>query len=178
VRTAGPVSHRLRSRIDLAPEIARVRAEVRGISSEALSQWAALKPPTVTGQPPTLKDTGYQAQQILGKLMNYDENISPFRNEACASCHMPYTGYSGPIPSVNLTMIAYPGTFHYRAAKRTPRRYPYSPDWPVLEFNNVFESFMAGTFGTDARLDIVSKVPTLSRHNILPSTAWKWASRT
>jgi cytochrome c peroxidase len=78
--------------------------------------------------------------------MNYDENISPFRNEACASCHMPYTGYSGPIPSVNLTMVANPGTFHYRAAKRTPQRYPYSPDWPVLEFNDVFESFIGGNF--------------------------------
>jgi hypothetical protein len=44
--------------------------------------------------------------------------MSPFQNEACASCHMPYAGFSGPIPSVNLTMIAYPGTFRYRAGKR------------------------------------------------------------
>ena len=40
---------------------------------------------------------------------------------------MPYAGFSGPIPSVNLTMIAYPGTFRYRAAKRTAQRYTYSP---------------------------------------------------
>jgi cytochrome c peroxidase len=42
---------------------------------------------------------------------------------------------SGPIPSVNLTMVAYPGSFHFRANKRTAQRYTYSPDFPVLELN-------------------------------------------
>ena len=62
--------------------------------------------------------------------MNYDLTISPFENVACASCHMPYTAFSGPIPSVNLTMIAYPGSYHYRAAKRTAQRYTYSHTLP------------------------------------------------
>jgi cytochrome c peroxidase len=67
--------------------------------------------------------------QLLGKLMNFDENMSPFRNEACALCHMPYAGFSGPIPSVILTTIAYPGSSHFRAGKRTAQRYTYSPDF-------------------------------------------------
>jgi cytochrome c peroxidase len=71
--------------------------------------------------------------QTLGKLMNFDENISVFKNQACASCHMPYAGFSGPIPSVNLTMVAYPGSFHFRAGKRTAQRYTYSPRYPVLQ---------------------------------------------
>ena len=108
---------------DLVPEIARVRREVQGIFIQALEEWLALPPPTVTGNPPTLQGTGYDANRILGKLMNFDENMSPFQNEACASCHMPYAGFSGPIPSVNLTMIAYPGTFRYRAGKRVAQRY-------------------------------------------------------
>ena len=54
--------------------------------------------------------------------MNFDENISVFKNEARAFCHMSYAGFSGPIPSVNLTMIAYPGSFHFRAGKRTAQR--------------------------------------------------------
>ena len=120
---------------DLESEIIRVRHEVRGIFDEAIVEWQALPPPTVTGQPPTLQGSGYQSVEVLGKLMNFDENISPFRNIACSSCHMPYAGFSGPIPSVNLTMIAYPGTFHFRAGKRTAMRYTYSPDFPVLEFN-------------------------------------------
>jgi cytochrome c peroxidase len=65
--------------------------------------------------------------------MNYDKNISPGKNSACASCHMPYGGFSGPIPSVNLTMVAYPGTFHFRTGKRTAQRYTYSPRYPVLQ---------------------------------------------
>src|SRR5216683_3340850 len=118
---------------DLDSEIARVRREVRFIFNQALGEMRALPPPTVTGQPPTLQGTGYQAVQTLGKLLNFDENMSPFQNRACAFCHMPYAGFSGPIPSVNLTMTAYPGSFQFRAGKRTAQRYTYSPRDPVLE---------------------------------------------
>jgi cytochrome c peroxidase len=88
--------------------------------------------------------------QTLGKLMNFDENMSPFRNQACASCHMPYAGFSGPIPSVNLTMIAFPGSFRFRAGKRTAQRYTYSPRFPVLEYDEVQGAFVGGNFW-DAR---------------------------
>jgi cytochrome c peroxidase len=120
---------------NLNSEIARVRREIQGIENEAIKEWRTLPPPTFTSNPPTIHGTGYQSVEVLGKLLNFDEKISPFRDEACAFCHMPYAGFSGPIPSVNLTMIAYPGTFHYRAGKRTAQRYTYSPDFPVLEFN-------------------------------------------
>src|SRR5437660_9088135 len=131
---------------DLVSEIARVRLEVRGIFDQALQEWLALPPPTVTGQPPTLQGTGYDANRILGKLMNFDENMSPFRNRACAFCHMPYVGFSGPIPSVNLTMIAYPGSYAFRAGKRTAQRYTYSPDFPVLNHNDTQAAFFGGNF--------------------------------
>jgi cytochrome c peroxidase len=120
---------------DLDSEIARVQREVRFIFAQALAEWRALPPPNLTGQPPILKDSGYRMLQTLGKLMNYDHNISVFKDQACASCHMPYAGFGGPIPSVNLTMIAYPGSFHYRAGKRTAQRYTYSPWFPVLQLN-------------------------------------------
>jgi cytochrome c peroxidase len=131
---------------DLVSEIARVRREVNGIFEEALGESRALVPPTLTGQPPTLQGTGYQAVQVLGKLMNFDENMSPFRNEACGFCHMPYAAFSGPIPSVNLTMIAYPGSAEFRAGKRTAMRYTYSPRFPVLQFNEVQGLFFGGNF--------------------------------
>src|ERR1700733_4683214 len=120
---------------DLPSEVERVEREVRGIFNAALATWQASPTPVATGNPPILQGTGYQAVELLGKLMNFDLTMSPFKDSACASCHMPYTGFSGPIPSVNLTMIAYPGSAHYRAAKRTAPRYTYSPDFPVLEFN-------------------------------------------
>src|SRR6266404_6124120 len=118
---------------DLVSEIARVRSEIAFIFNQAVAEWQALPPFTVTGQPPTFQGNGYQAVITLGKLMNFDENMSPFHNRACAFCHMPYAGFSGPIPSVNLTMVAYPGSMEFRAGKRTAQRYTYSPRYPVLE---------------------------------------------
>jgi cytochrome c peroxidase len=84
--------------------------------------------------------------QTLGKLMNFDENMSVFKNMACASCHLPYTGFSGPIPSVNATMVAYPGSFRFRAGKRYPQRYTYAPWYPVLQFNETQQLFFGGNF--------------------------------
>src|ERR1700738_604961 len=73
---------------NLDSEISRVRREVQFIFGEAIEEWQALTPPIRsntqgTGNPPTLQRTGYQDVQILGKLLNYDENMSPFRDEAC-----------------------------------------------------------------------------------------------
>jgi cytochrome c peroxidase len=117
---------------DINTELARVEREISFIENEAINEWHALGPVTFTGQPPIIQGTGYAAVRTLGKLMNFDLRMSPFQNIACASCHMPYAGFSGPIPSVNLTMIGYPGSFHFRAGKRNPQRYTYSPRFPVL----------------------------------------------
>src|SRR3979411_289765 len=59
---------------------------------------------------------------------------------------MPYAGFSGPIPSVNLTMVAYPGTERFRAGKRTAQRYTYSPRFPVLQFNAAQSLFFGVIF--------------------------------
>jgi cytochrome c peroxidase len=131
---------------DLTSELERVRREVRGIYNQALAAWRALPPPNLTGQPPTLQGSGYDMVRTLGKLMNYDTNLSVFKDQACASCHMPYAGFSGPIPSVNLTMVAYPGSFHFRAGKRTAQRYTYAPWFPVLQYNETQALFFGGNF--------------------------------
>ena len=93
-------------------ERTRVQREVETIFGRYFAEWQALTPtPHNAGNPPILVPNGYEAQRILGGLLNFDLNISPFRNMACSSCHMPYAAFSGPIPSVNLTMVAYPGSF-------------------------------------------------------------------
>src|ERR1700726_2389941 len=136
---------------NLDSEIARVRREVQTIFDRYFAEWQALTPPVLSntqgeGNPPILQGTGYEAVRILGGLLNYDENMSPFRNRACSFCHMPYAGFSGPIPSVNLTMVAYPGSFQYRAGKRTAQRYTYSPRFPVLHLNGVKNPGVGGVF--------------------------------
>ena len=131
---------------DINSEEARIEREITGIFNSYLAQWHASTAPVVAGNPPILQNTGYDAQRILGGLMQYDLTISPFENTACASCHMPYTAFSGPIPSVNLTMIAYPGSERERAGKRTAQRYVYSHAFPVLNYNTTQAAFFGGNF--------------------------------
>ena len=84
--------------------------------------------------------------QVLGKLEHFDEQLSVNKNEACAFCHMPYSGFTRPIPSLNRTTVAYPGSFHYRFLKRKPQSYTYSPHYPVLQYNATQANFYGGNF--------------------------------
>jgi len=139
---------------DLHAEIDRVLREIDSIEGTAIRQWQNLPPPILTGQPPILKDTGTKAIEILGELMQYDKNISPNKNIACASCHMPYVAFSGPIPSVNLTMIAYPERFTFGPAsgQRSDTRIHHSSQYSSTTKNRVFS--LAETSGIRARPDI------------------------
>jgi cytochrome c peroxidase len=133
--------------LNLNSELARVQREVQYIFNQYFAEYQALSPtPTYAGNPPILTPNGYDAQRILGGLLQYDLTMSPFENVACASCHMPYAAFSGPIPSVNLTMIAYPGSYHFRAAKRTAQRYVYSHTFPDLTYNTTQGLFFGGNF--------------------------------
>jgi cytochrome c peroxidase len=136
---------------DLDSEIARVLREIDVIEARAIQRWRSLPPPTRPGvrpgpNPPVLQGTGTESIETLGELMLFDKNMSPGRNQACTSCHMPYAGWSGPIPSVNLTIIAYPGTVHYRAGKRTAQRHTYAPFFPALQYNQEQGLFFGGNF--------------------------------
>jgi cytochrome c peroxidase len=72
---------------------------------------------------------------------------------------MPYAGFGGPIPSVNLTIIAYPGTAHFRVGKRIPQRHPYSPFFPVLQYNQVQGLFFGGNFFDSRATGYLLRVP-------------------
>lgn len=131
---------------DLQAETDRVNAEIDRIFQSALAEWKATPAPTVAGNPPTLQGTGKKLVELLGKLELYDRTLSVNGNMACTSCHMPYTGFSGPISSVNATTVAYPGSVHYRFGKRKPQGYTYSPFYPKLEFNQTQQDFFGGNF--------------------------------
>ena len=65
-----------------------------------------------TGAPP---DNQVQQIELLGKAMLYDKELSVYRNEACAFCHMPETGFTGPSRS----SIAPPAPIPARCARDT-----------------------------------------------------------
>ena len=163
---------------DLEAETQRVRREVQLLFQQALAEATALPPSVVTGQPPRERGSGYRAIQILGKLMNYDENISAARNVACASCHMPYAGFGGPIPSVNLTMVAYPGTYHVRAGSGSPSGTPIRRGSRCSSTIPSRAHSSAETSGIRGRRDTACRIPMPSRPRDRPSTRRRWASPT
>jgi cytochrome c peroxidase len=122
---------------DLQAETIRVMGEIDRLEQEAISQWKAL---------PLNAGTAMRQIQLLGKIEIYDKNLSVNRNEACSFCHMPYTGFSGPISSLNATTVAYPGSVQYRFGKRKPQGYTYSPYYPVLQYNQTQSNFYGGNF--------------------------------
>src|SRR3984885_10140829 len=153
---------------DINSEIARVLREIGVIENEALTQWKALPAPTVAGNPPILQNSGQASVETLGKLMNFDKTMSPLENAACASCHMPYAAFSGPIPSVNLTMIAYPGSVHFRAAKRTAQRYTYASYFPTLQYDAVQGAFFGGNFWDSRATGYLIRNPSAEQSQFPP----------
>ncbi len=122
---------------DLIIETQRVTNEIKGIERQAIVEWHKL---------PINAGTEMQQVQLLGKLELYDENLSVFKNVACTSCHMPYTGFGGPISSLNATTVAYPGSVRYRFGKRKPQSYTYASYAPALEYNSTQKQFFGGNF--------------------------------
>jgi cytochrome c peroxidase len=122
---------------DLQAEINRVNAEINQIFVKTFAEWLTL---------PINSGTLMRQVQLLGKLELFDENLSVNRNQACTFCHMPYTGFSGPISSVNASTVAYPGSSQFRFGKRKPQGYTYSPYYPALIFNETQQDFYGGNF--------------------------------
>jgi cytochrome c peroxidase len=54
------------------------------------------------------KETGdpLHGIKLLGKLLLFDPNLSVNRNEACAFCHIPETGFTGAISALNASTVA------------------------------------------------------------------------
>jgi cytochrome c peroxidase len=115
-------------------EIAQVEAEIDRIETQALARLA------------TPLDNQIQQIELLGKLMLYDNQLSVDRNEACAFCHMPETGFTGPVSELNRTTGAYPGSVRTRFSDRKPQTHAYAPLSPVLHYNPGQGDLVGGNF--------------------------------
>jgi cytochrome c peroxidase len=119
---------------EVLQEIEQVRGHINVIETETLAR---------TATPP---DNQVQQVELLGKALLYDEQLSVSRNEACAFCHMPETGFTGPISRLNQTTAAYPGSVRTRFSDRTPQTHAYAPLSPVLHFNPYQGDLVGGNF--------------------------------
>ena len=115
-------------------EIAEVEAEIDRIETQTLERLTA---------PP---DNEVQLVELLGKAMLYDKNLSVNRNEACAFCHMPETGFTGPVSELNRTTGSYPGSVRTRFSNRKPQSHAYAPLSPVLHYNPGQGDLVGGNF--------------------------------
>jgi cytochrome c peroxidase len=115
-------------------EIAQVEAEIDRIEAQTIERLAS---------PP---NNQIQQIELLGKLMLYDKDLSVYRNEACAFCHMPETGFTGPVSELNRTTGAYPGSVRTRFSDRKPQSHAYAPLSPVLHYNPLQGDLVGGNF--------------------------------
>ncbi len=126
-------------------EVARVVAEIDRIEAETLTRLAAGP------------DNPAERTLLLGKLLMYDKELSVERNQACAFCHMPEAGFTGPISELNATTVAYPGSIRTRYSQRKPQTHAYAPFAPALHYNASQGDFVGGNFwdmrATGMRLD-------------------------
>jgi cytochrome c peroxidase len=98
-----------------------------------------------------------QVTQALGKALIYDQSLSVNNNLACATCHIPYAGFTGGSSFFNATTSALPGSVpitnanvkkspNERISSRRPQTYAYAPFSPVLHYNNTQNDFYGGNF--------------------------------
>ena len=83
----------------------------------------------------------------LGKHMLYDHTLSNPPGYACATCHAPDAGFTGPNSEVNLFGGEQPGVVPGRYGNRKPQSYAYaafSPVGPV--FNTTKDVWIGGDF--------------------------------
>ena len=115
-------------------EIASVEAEINSIEGQTIAD---------------VKHRSLDPSQriiLLGKLLFYDQQLSVRRNEACAFCHMPETGFTGPVSALNQTAVSYPGSIRSRFGKRTPQTHTYASFAPVLHYNALQGDLVGGAF--------------------------------
>jgi cytochrome c peroxidase len=86
-----------------------------------------LLPTSIGSSPETLREIDQTAldhqgqMRTLGKLLLFDKHLSVNQNEACSFCHTPETGFTGPIQSLNLSTVSYPGSVRTRFSNASHR---------------------------------------------------------
>lgn len=85
-------------------------------------------------------------KEELGKLLFFDDNLSTPPGQACAVCHAPETGFTGPDSEINAAGTVYPGAVHTRFGNRKPPNSSYGGESPVLYYDETDEVWIGGMF--------------------------------
>src|SRR5512139_202904 len=71
-------------------------------------------------------------QEQLGKDLFFDTNLSDPPGQACAVCHAPAVGWTGPDEAINAAGAVYEGAVAGRFGNRKPPASAYAGDSPIL----------------------------------------------
>ena len=145
-------------------EIKAVELEIDRIEAESLHK----------AQSTTLDR--FQQITLLGRLIFYDKELSVKRNECCSFCHMPETGFSGPVSALNQMTVAYPGSIRTRSSADESLnliRIRVSHQSSTTIRNKVILS--AASSGICAPQDCGWTARWPSRHRVLRWTPQRWA---
>ena len=74
-------------------------------------------------------------QEELGKKLFFDTNLSTPPGQACAACHGPAVGYTGPDAAINAAGAVYEGAVPGRFGNRKPPAAAYAGDSPILHWD-------------------------------------------
>lgn len=87
----------------------------------------------------------------LGEMIFFDTTLSQNRNQSCASCHDPSTGWTGPTTHFNATGAAYEGSVKNRFSNRKPPTAAYASFNPVLHIIPQADNLVVGGNFWDGR---------------------------
>ena len=73
-------------------------------------------------------------KEELGKAIFFDTDLSANGNQACAVCHGPEAGWTGPISEINAGGAVYEGSILGRFGNRKPPSSAYATPSPILHF--------------------------------------------
>ncbi len=89
---------------------------------------------------------GLTLKEQLGKLLFFDNDLSFNNNQACAACHGPEVGYTGPVESINLDGGVYEGSIAGSFGNRKPPTAAYAGDSPALHYDAEAGGWVGGMF--------------------------------
>jgi len=88
---------------------------------------------------------GLTPEEQLGKSIFFDDNLSINRNQACAVCHAPGVGWTGPDSDINAGGSVYEGSIPGRFGDRKPPSSAYATQSPIF-FQDKKGMFVGGNF--------------------------------
>ena len=83
-------------------------------------------------------------EEQLGKSIFFDNNLSIEQNQACAACHAPEVGWTGPDGAINAGGSVYEGSIPGRFGDRKPPSSAYATPSPI--FHDDKGTFVGGNF--------------------------------